>query len=69
VSAGAPAIPQSLVDQLKPSGRIVVPVGDKVTQELLILHKKVDGGTAMENVGAVRFVPLIGDEGWDKLEK
>lgn len=68
VSAGAPTIPQSLVDQLKPGGRIVVPVGDEVTQELLILHKKIDGDTAMENIGAVRFVPLIGDEGWDRLE-
>ncbi|OPX84246.1 MAG: Protein-L-isoaspartate O-methyltransferase [Pelotomaculum sp. PtaB.Bin104] len=51
VSAGAPTIPQSLVDQLKPGGRIVIPVGDKITQELLILHKNADGKTTMENIG------------------
>ncbi|MDD3652968.1 MAG: protein-L-isoaspartate(D-aspartate) O-methyltransferase [Desulfotomaculaceae bacterium] len=65
VSAGAPNIPQSLVDQLKPGGHIVVPVGDEITQELLILYKKHDGETSIEKIGAVRFVPLIGDEGWD----
>lgn len=64
VSAGAPVIPESLLEQLNPGGRMVIPLGTKNMQELLLLTKDLQGNVRERNLGAVRFVPLIGDEGW-----
>ncbi|MCL6634921.1 MAG: protein-L-isoaspartate(D-aspartate) O-methyltransferase [Peptococcaceae bacterium] len=64
VSAGAPSVPGSLCDQLKPGGCLVIPVGDRRCQELLRV-RRTDGGFARENLGPVHFVPLVGEEGWD----
>lgn len=64
VSAGAPIIPQSYIDQLKPNGRLVIPIGGYSNQELVCLHKKEDGTYFQETIEDVRFVPLIGKEGW-----
>ena len=51
--------------QLAPGGRIVMPVGDPGgVQELVKVTKQDDGILVQENLGAVRFVPLIGEEGW-----
>lgn len=66
VSAGAPAIPKSLRKQLKPGGRMVIPVGDKNFQELLLVRRKPDGSFTEEIADIVCFVPLIGKEGWDR---
>ncbi|MCG9966503.1 protein-L-isoaspartate(D-aspartate) O-methyltransferase [Pelotomaculum terephthalicicum JT] len=65
VAAGAPVIPESLGNQLKAGGCLVVPVGDRHHQELLRLEKKPDGSFDRENLGGVRFVPLVGEEGWN----
>lgn len=64
VTAGGPVIPDSLVDQLANGGRLVIPVGGKGEQKLLRVKKTLTGELIEENLGTVRFVPLIGTEGW-----
>ena len=62
VAAGAGRVPQPLVDQLKPGGCLVMPLGGiHGIQELIKLTKGVDGSLRHESLGGVRFVPLIGD--------
>ncbi len=63
VTAGSPAIPEALVGQLSPKGRLVVPVGDTYGQ---ILRKGVreDDGMRWTELGGCVFVKLIGDQGW-----
>lgn len=66
VSAGAPEVPSSLVDQLAMGGRMVVPVGGRRMQQL-VLVTKTDHGVTMEKRGECRFVPLIArNEGWSE---
>jgi len=64
VSAGAPVVPESLVGQLAPGGRLVIPVGNRIDQSLLRITRMPDGKLLEEDLAIVRFVPLIGDEGW-----
>lgn len=64
VTAGAPSLPPSLVKQLAPQGRLIIPVGDAFTQELLSITKDEEGHLFERTVEFVRFVPLIGEEGW-----
>src|SRR5438045_2755340 len=60
VAAAAPRIPEPLSAQLAPGGRLVIPVGDLASQELVILERPADGGGLVhKQAGAVRFVPLI----------
>ena len=60
VTAAAPRVPQALVDQLKPGGRMVIPVGaSHEAQELLLLVKRADGSVEKRSVLPVRFVPLV----------
>jgi protein-L-isoaspartate(D-aspartate) O-methyltransferase len=64
-AASGSHVPQPLVDQLAPGGRIVMPLGDPGwVQELVKVTKGPDGKLVRENLGGVRFVPLIGEEGW-----
>jgi len=63
VSAGAPAIPPPLVEQLGEGGRLVIPVGSSDRQDLLRIVKRA-GGLAQESLCACRFVPLVGRHGW-----
>ncbi len=63
VTAGAPEIPQSLVDQLAFGGRMVIPVGDEFSQTLIRVEKNKDGITTTNLCGCV-FVKLIGNFGW-----
>jgi protein-L-isoaspartate(D-aspartate) O-methyltransferase len=63
VTAGAPKVPQPLVDQLAMGGRLVTPVGDRFSQEL-ILVERVPEGIRKTNLGGVRFVDLVGKWGW-----
>jgi len=63
VTAGAPEIPQSLINQLKERGRIVIPVGNSFSQDLL-LGKKEKGKLKIQNYGGCIFVPLLGKYGW-----
>uniref|UniRef100_A0A0E0KRZ2 Protein-L-isoaspartate O-methyltransferase n=1 Tax=Oryza punctata TaxID=4537 RepID=A0A0E0KRZ2_ORYPU len=57
VGAAAPEIPQPLVDQLKPGGRMVIPVGSYF-QELQVVDKNADGSVTVQNDASVRYVPL-----------
>ena len=63
VSAGAPRPPLSLLAQLTPRGRLLVPVGPRVEQRLLLLTRTPDGHTTRD-FGGCRFVPLIGPDAW-----
>jgi protein-L-isoaspartate(D-aspartate) O-methyltransferase len=63
VTAGTPQIPQPLIDQLKMGGRLVVPVGDRLGQDLMLV-KRVAEGIKKTNLGGVRFVNLVGKWGW-----
>ena len=67
VTAGAPEIPDPLVAQLSEGGRMIIPVGDSLGQDLLKI-RKVDGRTLTEDLGAVRFVRLVGEHGWEERE-
>ncbi|MGE5794750.1 MAG: protein-L-isoaspartate(D-aspartate) O-methyltransferase [Bacteroidota bacterium] len=59
VTAAAPYVPKPLVDQLKPGGRLVIPVGGQwQVQDLQVIEKKPDGSTATRRTIPVRFVPL-----------
>lgn len=65
VAAGGPMVPQSLRGQLAIGGRLVMPVGRSRNQQNLILIKRVDADTFVDDMLVpVAFVPLIGDEGW-----
>jgi protein-L-isoaspartate(D-aspartate) O-methyltransferase len=63
VSAAAPSIPRSLLDQLAEPGTMVIPVGPPQAQELQVVRKQ-DGELVLEAIEGCRFVPLIGDEGY-----
>jgi protein-L-isoaspartate(D-aspartate) O-methyltransferase len=64
VAAAAPRVPEPLAAQLAPGGRLIIPIGDLASQELVILERAVGGpgdggGLVQREAGAVRFVPLI----------
>ncbi|MAF33224.1 MAG: protein-L-isoaspartate(D-aspartate) O-methyltransferase [Desulfobacterales bacterium] len=63
VTAGAPDIPEVLVNQLAVHGRLVIPVGDQYSQSLIKLYKD-EGGVRETNLGGCRFVKLVGECGW-----
>jgi len=63
VTAGAPKIPQPLLDQLAEGGRMIIPIGDKYSQELIKVTK-VKNDYKKKNLGGCRFVDLIGVHGW-----
>jgi protein-L-isoaspartate(D-aspartate) O-methyltransferase len=65
VAAAAPTIPKPLVEQLKPGGIILIPVGSpSLFQTLLKVTKGADGKLEEENLGGVAFVPLVGEYGF-----
>ena len=65
-AASGSHVPLPLVEQLAPEGRIVMPLGEAGwVQELVKVTKQEDGILRQENLGGVRFVPLIGEEGWN----
>ncbi len=66
VTAGAPEIPQKLLEQLKTGGKLVIPVGDEKSQKMILVTKKGDDLFSKEEFENFRFVPLIGKEGWNK---
>jgi protein-L-isoaspartate(D-aspartate) O-methyltransferase len=65
VSAGAPTVPQVLVEQLTWNGRLVIPVGSRWQQELLRVTK-LKKGSNIENLGGCYFVPLVGEGAWER---
>ena len=60
VAAAADHVPQPLVDQLAPGGRLVIPVGS-FSQDLLVIEKQEDGTIRRESIAPVRFVPMLGE--------
>jgi protein-L-isoaspartate(D-aspartate) O-methyltransferase len=69
VAAGGPKIPESLKEQLKIGGRMVIPVGKTSTsQELVRVTRQSETEFKTEDIADVRFVPLIGEEGWKSKE-
>lgn len=64
VTAGAPTLPQALIDQLKPNGKLVIPVGDEEHQEMIRICKDANGKISTESHDFFRFVPLVGKFGW-----
>jgi protein-L-isoaspartate(D-aspartate) O-methyltransferase len=63
VTAGAPEVPEKLIQQLTISGRMVIPVGDRFSQTLLRIRRDEDG-IHDTSLGGCRFVKLIGEHGW-----
>ncbi len=63
VAAAGPHIPQSLIEQLAMGGRLVIPVGSREEQQLVRIVRMPDG-LRQDRLGPVRFVPLVGQEGW-----
>ena len=58
VAAAAPAVPAPLIDQLAAGGRLVIPIGNRATQELVV-YERTPRGLTERRAGGVRFVPLI----------
>lgn len=67
VTAGGPEIPQPLLEQLKVGCYLVIPIGGWKSEQKLVRVRRVSRGEYQkENLGSVRFVPLIGDAGWQQ---
>jgi protein-L-isoaspartate(D-aspartate) O-methyltransferase len=64
VGAAAPGLPQPLIDQLAEGGRLIVPVGDKEEQKLIVA-RRIGGNIETHEIAPVRFVPLVGSHGWN----
>ena len=66
-AASGSHVPKPLIDQLVPGGRLVMPLGEPGwVQQLVKVTKKQDGSIEQADLGSVRFVPLIGEEGWSR---
>ena len=64
VTAGAPAVPPPLLEQLAPNGRLVVPEGPRASQKLALYVKDRFGELQRQEADAVAFVPLVGRHAW-----
>jgi protein-L-isoaspartate(D-aspartate) O-methyltransferase len=64
VAAGGPEVPQPLVDQLTPRGRMIIPLGAKGAQTLTLVRRTASG-VEVTPLGSARFVPLVGEHGFD----
>lgn len=64
VAAASPDVPDALVDQLAPGGRLLIPVGDRTAQELTLVQKTEIGEIQRRAITQCVFVPLIGRFGW-----
>jgi protein-L-isoaspartate(D-aspartate) O-methyltransferase len=66
VTAAGPRVPAPLAAQLAPGGRLVIPVGESLRdQKLVRLTREAGGGFRSEALADVRFVPLVGEQGWN----
>ncbi len=69
VSAGGPRVPGALKEQLAPAGRLVIPVGPEGGPQDLLRLTRVEDGYTEESLGLVRFVPLIGAQGFLEIKR
>ncbi len=65
VTAGAPVVPDDLIDQLAVGGRLVVPVGNQTSQVMVRITRVSEDNYEEERLQHFKFVPLIGEKGWD----
>lgn len=65
VTAGAPVLPDALTDQLAEGGILIIPIGDKEKQQMVRIRKK-NGKLIREDFDYFAFVPLLGEQGWNK---
>ena len=68
VAAAAPKIPAALSNQLGPGGQMVIPVGSRTGQDLLVISREANGLT-VKKAGKCMFVPLIGRDAWTDAEE
>ena len=66
VTAGSPIVPNHLKEQLAVGGRLIIPVGDRISQKLYLIKKISEKEFDSEVIPEFSFVPLIGREGWKK---
>lgn len=64
VTAGAPTIPDDLIEQLKIGGRLVIPVGDNKKQRMVVIEKISRTKVSKKEFAYFSFVPLLGEKGW-----
>jgi|SRR5210317_1506398 protein-L-isoaspartate(D-aspartate) O-methyltransferase len=64
VTAGAPDVPRDYLDQLAVGGRLVIPVGDRMSQVLMRITRTSEHEFKEEQLLGCRFVPLVGNHGW-----
>jgi len=64
VTAGAPDVPRDYLDQLAVGGRLVIPVGDRMSQVLMRMTRTTENEFKEEKLLGCRFVPLVGNHGW-----
>jgi protein-L-isoaspartate(D-aspartate) O-methyltransferase len=64
VTCGATFIPETLVDQLRPGGLMMIPVGAGDVQEMTLIAKQADGQVTKQELGKFRFVPMLGEKEW-----
>jgi protein-L-isoaspartate(D-aspartate) O-methyltransferase len=69
VTAGAPEEPAALIDQLAEGGRLVVPIGARGRERLVRFRRRTDGTVERSDLGAVAFVPLVGEQGWPEASE
>ena len=64
VTAGAPVVPEALLQQLAVSGKLVIPVGDRETQRMVCITRVSEHDYVKREYDDFRFVPLVGKQGW-----
>lgn len=70
VAASGPEAPRSLIEQLRIGGRLVIPTGQSTREQMLLRITRINKEEVeIEELGAVRFVPLIGEQGWKEVEQ
>ncbi len=66
VTAGAPVVPDALLEQLKIGGKLVIPVGDNTMQKMLLITRNTESDYVTKEFDNFSFVPLLGKQGWKK---
>lgn len=64
VTCGATFVPEALLSQLKPGGRMMIPVGEGDVQTMTLIEKTTDGQVLKQELGQFRFVPMLGERAW-----